>query len=224
MTARAVSSGRQAPAVVVITDPRHALARIEDVVAAAAGALEPGALVVQLRNKAATPQALATAAEALRSATARAGALFVVNAASAEALHVALDVRADGVHVPCRVETIGEARTLLGPGAWISTPAHTDDDVMLARRAGATAVLVSPIFDSPGKGPARGVEALSAARRLAGEVLVYALGGVEPSCAASCAVAGADGVAVIRALLEAHDPAAVARALEAPFRRPPATG
>jgi thiamine-phosphate pyrophosphorylase len=205
--------------VILITDPRYTLVRTVDVIKEVGDVLGPGRLAVQLRDKSAPAPALASAARALRAATERAGALLVLNAPSPEALHVALDVGADGVHVPCRRDAMANVRARLGPSAWLSAPAHTDDDVTVAAAAGATAVLVSPIFDTPGKGPPRGVEALTAARRLGAEALaIHALGGVSTGTAAACANAGADGVAVIRALLEAADPRAVARDLDAPFQ------
>jgi thiamine-phosphate pyrophosphorylase len=214
--------------VILVTDPRWSLARVSFVVERAGRALEPGRLCVQLRDKAAPLDALARAARVLRRATAGAGALLVINASTDEALGVAADAGADGVHVPGGA--VAHARAALGEQAFISTPAHTDDEVSLAARAGASAVLVSPIYDTPGKGAPRGTGALVAARALAcgcvrdarapAVVLVYALGGVDASRAAACAAAGADGVAVIRALLDASDPAAVARLLDAPFHRP----
>ena len=216
---RTFGRGR-APSVILVTDPGYALERIEHAIGAVGRELGPGRLLVQLRDKSAPAPVLAEAARVLRSACARAGALFVVNAPDTEALRIATAAGADGVHVPCRRDAVGAALARLGPSAWISTPAHTDGDVTLAAAAGATAVLVSPIFDTPGKGPARGVGALAVARTLAGDLAVYALGGVSPSRAAACAGAGADGVAVIRALLDAADPAAVARDLDAPFQRP----
>ena len=179
--------------------------------------MPPGRLAVQLRDKTAATAELARTAAALRAATSRVGALFVVNAPTREALYVAVDVGADGVHVPCHTESIAEARRLVGDCRWVSTPAHTDADVTTAALGGATGVLVSPIFATPGKGPARGPEALTRARSLGHRVLIYALGGVDASCVSACARAGADGVAVIRAMLDAADPAHLARALAAPF-------
>lgn len=214
------SAARRAPTVFLVTDPRWSLARIEDVIARAGDALGPGALGVQLRDKSASLVALARTARVLRAVTARAGALFVVNAPVVPALRVAVDADADGAHVPCAPELIETARAQLGAASWISTPAHTDDAVARAKDAGATSVLVSPIFATPGKGPPRGVAALAAARERAGELVVLALGGVEASRAAACAAAGAHGVAVIRALLDADDPAATAQALAAPFGWP----
>ena len=42
---------------------------------------------------------------------------------------------------------------------------------------------------------------------------MYALGGVDADNARACAEAGADGVAVVRALLASPEPARVARAM-----------
>ncbi|MBX3207084.1 MAG: thiamine phosphate synthase [Labilithrix sp.] len=207
-----------APSVFLVTDPRWSLERIEAVIEAAGRALAPGALGVQLRDKSAPLADLARTARALRAVTARVGARFVVNAPTSEALEVAAAAGADGAHVPCRPDRVAEARGRLGAAAWISTPAHSDEDVSIAAAAGATGVLVSPIFASPGKGPPRGVAALTAARARAPDLVVIALGGVDASSAAACAAAGADGVAIVRALLDAGDPTAMARALDAPFR------
>ena len=79
---------------------------------------------------------------------------------------------------------------------------------------GADGALVSAIFASPGKAVGRGVEALRTARTVGGDTfLIYALGGVDRSNAPECVMAGADGVAAIRALLLASDPGAEARAI-----------
>jgi len=123
---------------------------------------------------------------------------------------LAREIGADGVHLP--KGGVAAARAVL-PRAWISLAAHDDDDVRRAVSEGADAALVSPIFATPGKGPPRGLEAIRAARAIAPQLAIYALGGVDESNAAACRAAGATGVAVIRALFDAPDPAAAARAL-----------
>ncbi|MDB4947204.1 MAG: Thiamin-phosphate pyrophosphorylase, partial [Labilithrix sp.] len=124
---------------------------------------------------------------------------------------------AEGAHVP-QPAGLHDARAALGAAAWLTTAAHDEDDVAGALRGGADAVLVSPIFATPGKGVPRGVQALTAACALAsGAVEVVALGGVDVDQAAMCAAAGAHGVAVIRALHDAASPRETAAGLAGPF-------
>lgn len=208
-------SGRSAPALILITDPEIELATTIAIVRAAAGALGPGRLVVQLRDKTDVARRQRSA-QPLRDASHDAGAIFVVNGD----VHLASAVAAGGAHVPSH--DVAAARAALGPSAFVTTPAHDDDDVRRARACGASAVLVSPIFATPGKGLPRGTAAITSARAIASaDVLVYALGGVDPDCVGACAAAGADGVAVIRALYEARDPARIAAILAAPFGAAP---
>jgi thiamine-phosphate pyrophosphorylase len=156
---------------------------------------------VQLRDRTErSDDSLFALASELRSVSAH----FVVN----RRLALARRVGADGFHAPAG--ELGGARDF----AWRSAPAHSDEDVPLARHAGATAVFVSPIFDTPNKGAARGVAALARARALLPRaVRVIALGGIDATNASACYEAGADDVAVMRALLDAPDPAAIAKCL-----------
>jgi thiamine-phosphate pyrophosphorylase len=205
------ASAREAlPIVVLVTDPRYDLAQTSTIIREAAAALGGHRVLVQLRDKEATSASLVAQARVLRLATREVGARLVINGS----LDIARQCDADGVHLPGRraaselTSTCAAARELLGPHALVTVPAHDDDDVRNAALAGASAVLVSPIFATPGKGTPRGITALSAARAAADAarhepaVAVYALGGVTAASAAACIGAGADGVAAIRALYE----------------------
>lgn len=82
-------------------------------------------------------------------------------------------------------------------------------------------VLLGPVAASrskPGYGPALGIRGLATLTRHAREALprdpsvlpaIYALGGVHPGNAADWIAAGADGVAVMGALMRTEDPASV---------------
>ena len=184
----------------LVTDPRYGRERILDVARACAA---PG-FAVQLRDRtSATDEELVPLAKELRAITAAAGALFVVNRRAALARRVA----ADGLHAPAA--ELEDARDF----AWRSAPVHTSDELRAAQAAGATAVLVSPIFDTPGKGPARGASVLRAARLVAAGTTLVALGGIGVDNAKQCKDAGADAVAVIRALFDAPDPAHAAKCI-----------
>ena len=190
------------PRVVAITSSAYDEETIVRAANAAAAALPAGDFAVQLREKEDGRRRRRLA----RSLRERTRALIVINGD----FLLAEELAADGIHVPQANLHLG--RTWFSK-AWVSTSAHNDDDVRRASAFGVSAVLVSPIFDSPGKGPPRGTAALTAARAIAPGLGVYALGGVSAANAVACHAAGASGVAVIRALFEAEDPAAVAWAL-----------
>jgi thiamine-phosphate pyrophosphorylase len=91
---------------------------------------------------------------------------------------------------------------------------HSADEV--ARAAGAGFVTISPVaptLTKPGYGPALGVAGVRQAVAAAGDMLVFALGGVTPENARSFRDAGAYGVAVMGAVLRADDPDLVVREL-----------
>lgn len=204
------------PRVILITDPAFGDDAIVRCVRLSAGALPPGALAVQLRDKRRPVVSLRLFALQLRLVTRRVGASLVLNGAP----ELAREVGADGVHLGRETAGVREARDVCGAQTWVSVAAHSDDDVRAAVADGADAVLVSPVFPTRGLSlhaiakRARGVDALRSAGAVsAGRLAVYALGGASGENAGACAHAGVDGIAVIRALLSSEEPARVARAL-----------
>jgi thiamine-phosphate pyrophosphorylase len=200
----------------LITDPAFSDELTVRCVAAVASSLPPGALVVQIRDKRRAEGSLRLLAWQLRIATRNHGAWLLINGRAP----LARDVGADGVHLGRGAGTVAHARGVLSRPSWISVAAHSDEDVTRAREEGADAVLVSPVFATRSLSPdgrrkePRGLECLVSARRRAGpDLQVYALGGVTAAAAGRCATAGADGVALTRALLCAEDPAREARAI-----------
>ena len=121
---------------------------------------------------------------------------------------VALAVGADGVHLPGAGFPVEVARRLVGRDCLLGVSTHAAMEVEAAGRAGADFVLFGPLYDTPSKrgfGAPQGVAALAAACRRA-TVPVLAIGGVTAARIPELGAAGAAGVAVIRALLEADDP------------------
>jgi thiamine-phosphate pyrophosphorylase len=125
---------------------------------------------------------------------------------------VALLVGADGVHLPEAGLTVAQARELLGPDALIGRSCHDRAGFAAADAAGASFATLGPIGPVPGKGPPMGADGFARAVEEL-PLPAYALGGVDAAAAPALVEAGAAGVAVVRAVYDAPDPAAAVAAI-----------
>jgi thiamine-phosphate pyrophosphorylase len=176
--------------------------------AAIDAALAAGVDAIQLRDRDAAGAALFGAAAALRTTTRRHGARLLVN----DRIDVALAVGADGVHLPAASFTTADARRLVGVSCLVGRSTHAAAEAVDAARAGADYVVLGPIFATPSKtryGAPLGIETLATTAKIP----VVAIGGITAERAALVRAAGACGVAVVRAILDAADPGAAAAAL-----------
>ncbi len=177
-------------------------------------ALRGGVDVVQLRDKDLPDDELVRAAEPFRRACAAHGALFVLN----DRPDLVDACGADGVHVGQEDVALAEARALVGPERIVGLSATT-----AAELTGDPDYFgVGAIFGTPTKpeSPPGGLELVrAAAARL--RVPWFAIGGIELDNVAEVAAAGAPGVAVVRAIRDADDPEAAARALCTALGVPP---
>ena len=173
-------------------------------------AVPEGALHVQIREKDLDGGSLLDLARAL----AALGAPMWVN----DRLDIALAARAVGVHLPERGLSIGDARRViedLGAKLAIGCSRHAPRDVAVA----ADVVHLGPIWATPSKAGViepLGVDALCAGREILGALSarLVAVGGIDrPERAREAARAGADAVAVIRAVWASDDPARAVAAL-----------
>lgn len=190
----------------LITDPSAG-----DVIGATRAALAatpPGAVAVQARAKGASARELAALASALAPVCRAASAPLLVN----DRADVAKVAGADGVHLPEAGLSVADARAILGAGAPIGRSCHDRAGLEAAARAGASFATLAPIREVPGKGAPLGAAGLAAAVRGL-ELPVFALGGLAARDVPELLSAGARGVAVVRAVYGAADPAAAAREL-----------
>jgi thiamine-phosphate pyrophosphorylase len=135
---------------------------------------------------------------ALRRLARRRGVLFLVGADAA----LAVALRADGVHLPERLAGRAGLVRALKRRFLVTAAAHGLPAALRARRAGAEALVASPVFPShsPSAGQALGPLAFATLVRRAGAP-VYALGGVNARTARRLAGSGAAGLAAIEGLL-----------------------
>lgn len=151
----------------------------------------------------------------LRQLTLDAGIAFVVN----DNIELAYEVGADGVHVGQEDRNVKEARMMLGPDAIIGVSAGTGEEAEQAIADGADYLGVGCVFGTaskPDAGAPIGARGLQAAVRAArGRVPVVAIGGVQCNNVHECWRVGADGVAVVSAIMQSDGPGDVARFLNA---------
>jgi thiamine-phosphate pyrophosphorylase len=173
--------------------------------------LAAGAPAIQLRAKAAGAGAQIELARALREATRQAGALFFVN----DRVDVALAVGADGAHLGDDDLPLGAARAIVPPGFLLGRSVDTPAEARAAVREGADYLGAGPVFPTTSKADAGAVLGPAGIREIAAATVLptVAIGGIEPGNVDQVFATGAAGVAVIRGVLQAPDPAGAARAL-----------
>lgn len=180
-------------------------------------ALAGGATAIQLREKGMSAREMVELGREIRNLTRESGAAFIVN----DRLDVALAVEADGVHIGQKDLPAQVARKLLGPGKILGVSTGTVLEARQAVADGADYLGVGSIFATKSKGDAGepiGLAGLKAIRA-AVDVPIIAIGGIDAGNVAEVIAAGADGVAVVSAVIGAQDVAAAARELLSAIRR-----
>ncbi len=179
-------------------------------------ALRGGARAFQLREKDLSPRELYPLALEIRQLTKIYGARLLIN----DRVDVALAVDADGVHLTMTSLPATVARQILGPGRLIGVSTHSIAEAQTAANAGADFVVFGPVFYTPSKAPYGepvGLDALRAVRA-AVDTPILAIGGVKKANLDQVLTAGADGIAVISAIISADDPTAASQDLLATLR------
>jgi thiamine-phosphate pyrophosphorylase len=175
-------------------------------------ALEGGVEVVQLRDKrAGDPELLATGRRLAALCDER-GALLIVN----DRPDLAVACRADGVHLGQDDLAVSEARRSVGDELLIGLSTHSRDQIAAAATTGADYIGVGPVYETatkPGLAPV-GLEPVRHAAAHARQPF-FAIGGIDAARAAEVAAAGAERIAVVRAIRDAADPREAARELRA---------
>jgi thiamine-phosphate pyrophosphorylase len=129
---------------------------------------------------------------------------------------IAAAVGAHGVQLGTEDLSPADARRLL-PRAWVGRSVHSMEEASTAVAEGADFLVAGNIFETeshPDR-PAVGLDLISRAARLGRPVI--AIGGITPDRVHEVEAAGAYGVAAIRALWMAPDPAAATLAMLLPW-------
>ena len=194
----------------VITDRKlsNGLSEAETAVLAYRG----GADIVQLRMKDSDGKEMLEQAIKIRAVADDHGGIFIVN----DRVDIAFMSNADGVHLGQSDIPIEFARKVLGYKKIIGISAHSVKEATEAERRGADYVGVGSIFTTSTKNDAKQAQGLYLISEIRKKISipVVAIGGIDKSNVQEIIKAGADGVAVVSAVVSQKDIEAAAKELK----------
>ena len=173
-------------------------------------ALQAGLTLLQYREKTADDAVKLFHAQKLCQMCHHYGALFIMN----DRVDLALAVDADGVHLGQQDIPIALARQLLGPHRLVGRSTTNPEEMRRAIDEGADYIGVGPVYETPTKEgkPASGLEYVQYAAKHA-TIPWFAIGGIDPSNINDVLGAGAERIAIVRAIMQAEQPTLVTQYL-----------
>lgn len=167
-------------------------------------ALEGGVRAIQLREKDLDGRRLYRLAAKARRLCERYDGMLFIN----DRVDLALAIDAAGVQLGNMSLPVSAARSLLGPDKLIGASIHSLTEVRTAEREGADFLVFGPVFYTPSKAAYGAPQGVTALRELveSSAIPVYGIGGVSLSNAGQVLSAGAQGIALISAIIGAPDP------------------
>jgi thiamine-phosphate pyrophosphorylase len=201
---------REDLALYLVTDRGLSLER--DLETVVLQAVEGGVTLVQLREKDIDTREFIALGLRLKAALAGSGVPLLIN----DRVDVALAVDADGVHIGQSDMPYEIARRLLGPDKIIGLSVETMDEVIQANDLDVDYVAVSPVFATHTKTDTLtpfGYEGLERACKLTRHPLC-GIGGMNADTVGRAIACGADGVAVVSAIVSAPDPCIASKNLK----------
>ncbi len=174
-------------------------------------AVAGGVTCVQLREKRCDTRDFIDQARRLMALLEPAGIPLIIN----DRLDVALAVGAAGVHLGQKDMAIADARRLAGSRMIIGISAESLEDAVRAEAEGADYIGISPVFATATQADAAPPLGIEGVRRIRAAVTLplVGIGGISRDNAGAVIAAGADGVAVVSAIVAAKCPRSAAREL-----------
>jgi thiamine-phosphate pyrophosphorylase len=165
--------------------------------------LQGGVSIVQYRDKDTDDCIRLENARRLKDLCHHYSALFIVN----DRVDLALAVDADGVHLGQQDMPIAVARQILGTQRIVGRSTTNPDEMARAIAEGADYIGVGPVYETPTK-PGKAAAGLDYVRYAAEHSPIpwFAIGSINPDNLAEVIQAGAERVAVVRAILQAENP------------------
>ncbi|WP_445924811.1 thiamine phosphate synthase [Leptodesmis sp.] len=169
-------------------------------------ALQGGLTLVQYRDKESEDMVRLERAAELCNLCHQYQALFIVN----DRVDLALAVNADGVHLGQQDIPLSLARQLLGSQRIIGRSTKNPEEMQRAIQEGADYIGVGPVYETPTKA-GRAAAGLDYVRYAVDHATIpwFAIGGIDLTNLPEVLAAGAERVAVVRAIMQSESPTSV---------------
>ena len=180
----------------IYTDKNSFINAIED-------ALRGGVKAVQLREKDLNTRELLELACKMRELTKKYHAKLFIN----DRVDIALAVDADGVHIGQKSIPAHAVKKIVQDKLIIGVSTHNLNEALEAERSGADFITLGPIYETPSKlkyGKPIGVDTLKKVK-LEVSLPVFGIGGIKLDKVREIMETGADGIALISAILASKD-------------------
>jgi thiamine-phosphate pyrophosphorylase len=175
-------------------------------------AVKGGVSCVQLREKNCSTFKFIEQALLLKEFLSNQNIMLIIN----DNLDVAQAVGADGIHLGQKDTPFSTAKKIVGDSMIIGISAECIDDAVQAEKEGADYIGVGPIYSTATKtdtGSPIGIDGLIKIRKTV-KIPIVAIGGINHTNAEAVIKSGADGIAVVSAIVSAKDPEKDARKLK----------
>jgi thiamine-phosphate pyrophosphorylase len=180
-------------------------------------ALRGGVDIVEIMDSEASDAEVLSVAARLRPICERHGVPLMLNNRPG----LVAQAGADGVHVDARELDVKQARQTIGPGRILGTSAHSPTEIDAAQGLPVDYISIGPVHATPTRpGVRAGGHALVTYASRNSRLPFFAVGGIEPHNTGAVAAAGANRIAVVRAITQASDPERSAVVLRAEIQAP----
>jgi thiamine-phosphate diphosphorylase len=184
---------------------RHNLSVVES-------AVKGGVSCVQLREKNCSKFEFEKQALLLKGFLSDQNIMLIIN----DNLDVAQAIGADGIHLGQRDTPLSMAKKIIGDSMIIGISAECLEDAVRAEKEGADYIGVGPIYSTATKtdtGAPIGLDGLIKIRKRV-KIPIVAIGGINHTNAEAVIKSGADGIAVVSAVVSAKSPEKAASELK----------
>ncbi len=174
-------------------------------------AVKGGVTCVQIREKECSTREFIRQARQLKILLANYNVPLIVN----DRVDVAIAADADGIHLGQSDMAIADARKIVGSSVIIGISAESLEDAIKAEKQGADYIGISPVFNTSTKkdtAPPLGIKGVKEIRNHV-HIPLIGIGGIGKNNAQDVIHAGADGIAVVSAIVAASSPEQAAREL-----------